>query len=320
MIATAALLGIGMLLSLAAPRMAGAGWVGRAPRLAVLAWQTISVTVLAALALAGLTILIPSTSLGGGLAELLHACARTIREAYGSPGQLPGVFVGVLLAVLLPMRVAWCQVAAAFRGWRRRRQLRRLIAAVGLRDATIGASIVEADSAAAAFCVPGKGGTIVLTTATLRSLSVGELAGVLAHERAHLRGRHDIAVGASRALARALPFARMFGVAAAEISALVELIADDSAAREVDRLDVASALVTLAGMIAPAAALPAAEGATAARVARLLQPERPLRPVQAALGVALGVLLLAVPLVVAGIPLAASVASGLCTVPQIAFG
>lgn len=320
MIATAALLSIGVLLSLAAPRMSGAGWVHRAPRLAVLAWQTASVTAIVAMALAGLTMLIPSTSLGGGLAEMFHACLSTVREAYGSPGQLPGVLLGVLLAVALPTRVAWSAAVAAIRGWRRRRYLRRFVASVARRDAALGASIVEADASAAAFCVPGKGGTIVLTSAAVRSLTVDEVAGVLAHERAHLRGRHDIAVGASHALARALPFSRMLRIAAAEISTLVELLADDAAAHEVDRVSIASALVTLAGMRAPAATLPAAEGATAVRVGRLLQPARPLRPLQTALGVFGGILALAFPLVIAGVPLAASLASGLCTVPQIAIG
>lgn len=319
MIATAALLSIATLLSIVTRPMSGAAWVQRSPRLAVLAWQTVSFTVLATLALAGLTLLIPSSSLSGGLAEIFDACVLTVREVYGSPGQLPGVLVGLILAVVLPMRVLWCAATAAIRGWRRRRYLRRLIASVARRDTTLGACILEGLSAAV-FCVPGKGGTIVVTAAALRSLTVDEVAGVLAHERAHLRGRHDIAVGASYALARALPFWRIFRTAAAEISALVELLADDAAAREVDRLSVASALVTLAGMRAPAAALPAAQGMTAVRVNRLLRPAQPLRPVQTALGVAVGVLGLAVPVVIAGVPLAAALASGLCNVPQVSLG
>ncbi|MBA2471808.1 MAG: M56 family metallopeptidase [Pseudonocardiales bacterium] len=320
MIVTAALLGIATLISVAAPRMSGTAWGQRAPRLAVFAWQSASLTVIATTVLAGLTMLVASTPLSGGLAEVFHACVLTIRSAYDSPGHLLGVVLGLGLSVALPARVAWCLAATGVHGWRRRRQLRRLIAVVARPDAALGVSIVEAESAAAAFCLAGKGGTIVLTTAAVRSLNVRELDAVLAHERAHLRGRHDIAVGAAHALARALPFAPMFGVAAAEIGELVELIADDCAAGKVDRLEVASALVTLAGMTAPAIALPAAQGATAARVSRLLQPGRPLRPVHTALGVALGILALAVPLAVAAIPLIAALASGLCTVPNIAIG
>lgn len=320
MIATTALLGLGAVLSVAAPHMSGAAWARRAPRLAVLAWQTVSATAIVAMVLAGLTMLIPSTSLGSGLAEMFHSCLSTLREAYGTPGQLPGVLLGLILAVALPLRVASSVAVAAIRGWRRRRSLRRFVASVAHRDADLGASIVEADASAAAFCVPGKGGTIVLTTAALRSLTAEELAGVLAHERAHLRGHHDLPVAAAHALARALPFSRLLGFAAAEITGLVELLADDAAAREVDRVSIASALVTLAGMRAPVATLPAAEGATAVRVARLLQPAPPLHRLQSALGVLAGILALAGPLVIAGIPLVASIASGLCTVPQIAVG
>lgn len=319
MIITVGLLGIATLIYVAATKMSGSAWSRRAPGLAMLAWQSASITVIATLSLAGLTMLSASTP-SGGLVEVVHGCAHAIRHAHASPGQLLSVVLGLVLSVGLPARVAWCLAADAFRGRRRRRQLRRLISVVASRDAVPGASVVEMDVAAAAFCLAGKGGTIVLSKAAVRSLSVPELAAVLAHERAHLRGRHDVAVGASTSFARALPFAPMFAAAAAEIVELVELIADDVAAKQVDRLEVASALVTLAGMAAPTGALAAAQGATAARVTRLLQPSQALRPLHTILGEALGVIGLVVPLGVVATALAAALASGLCTLPHVGLG
>jgi Zn-dependent protease with chaperone function len=42
------------------------------------------------------------------------------------------------------------------------------------------------------YCVPGRLPTIVVTTGALAVLEPEQLAAVLAHERAHLAGRHHL--------------------------------------------------------------------------------------------------------------------------------
>lgn len=116
----------------------------------------------------------------------------------------------------------------------------------------------------------------MLTTAAVRALDADELAAVLAHERAHLRERHHLVVAAANGLERAFPHVPLFAAAAVETARLVELCADDAAAGDTDQVSVAAALLALAGMRAPQAALAAAACGGAARVTRLLAPATPV--------------------------------------------
>ena len=133
-----------------------------------------------------------------------------------------------------------------------------------------------------AYCVPGMSGSrIVVSRSTLTALEPAELAAVVAHERSHLRARHDLVLEAFTVLHRAFP--RWVSSAAAhhEVQVLVEVLADKAAVRRADRRALASALLTLAGSRAPGGALGAlgATGATATLAARVavLRDTRPHR-------------------------------------------
>jgi len=52
--------------------------------------------------------------------------------------------------------------------------------------------LVVADDIPEAFAVPGRPGGVVVTTALRDALTPAELAAVIRHERAHLRGRHHL--------------------------------------------------------------------------------------------------------------------------------
>jgi Zn-dependent protease with chaperone function len=139
--------------------------------------------------------------------------------------------------------------------------------------------IIDGDRPAA-YCLPGRR-RIVLTTGALSRLDDGELAAVLAHERAHLSGRHHIVLALAVALQRAFPWAGFFGVAARQIAYLVEIAADDAAVRRAPRLTVASALLAVATAGVPAGALGAGGSAAAQRIQRLINPPPPSRAGQA---------------------------------------
>jgi len=170
-------------------------------------------------------------------------------------------------------------------------------------------AVVLPDPRPAAYCVPGRPAAIVLTTGALNVLDGAQLAAVLAHERAHLSGRHHALVLVTRGLAAALPGVPLFTRGAAEVARLAEMSADDAAARASGRPTVVAALLAIGTRTAvPASALAlarvpssllsmlpgradaglaAAGYAVPARVERMLRSPRPVR--DAALGFALAV-------------------------------
>jgi Zn-dependent protease with chaperone function len=308
------------LLAFAAALMLGGAQLRRVrlfdslPRVGVLAWQALSLAALGSVTLAGATLIVPTSDLGHDLAFFLQACIYTVQVAYSAPTQFPAVTAGVVLAAVSTLWPAAWVTGHLMAACRERRRSRDALALVSRDDAALGASLVDAD-VAAAYCLPGRHGRIVLTTAAVSALDEDELAAVIAHERAHLRERHHLVVGAATALARAFPGVPLFATAASEVARLVELRADDAAARDTDQISVAAALVALAGMRAPRAALAAADRGGAARVSRLLEPASPVgivRPLAVLCG--LTIIMLA-PAVLAAYPALAAAGADVCTVP-----
>lgn len=284
------------------------------PRLGVLAWQGVCFAALLSVALAGVTLIVPSSDLGHGLASLLQACVYTLQAAYAAPAQFPSVVAGAVLTVAATLWPAGWVCAELVQARCDRRRARDALSLVAQEDLGLGATLVEADIAAA-YCLPGRGGRIVVTTAAVAALDGDELAAVLAHERAHLRERHHLVVAAACGLARAFPGVPLFRAAAHELARLVELRADDAAARETDQVSVAAALLALGGMRAPRAALAAAQTAGVARVTRLLQPAAPVglaRPFVVLC--ALAFVAVAPAVLVAG-PALAAAGADICTLP-----
>ena len=75
-------LGAGML---GARMLARAGWTARAPLLAILIYLAAAWSVIAALALVGLTLAVHATALGGALSQLIGACVLRLRPRPGRP-------------------------------------------------------------------------------------------------------------------------------------------------------------------------------------------------------------------------------------------
>jgi Zn-dependent protease with chaperone function len=155
----------------------------------------------------------------------------------------------------------------------------------------------------AAYCVSGRPPAIVVTSATLAALGQDELSAVLAHERAHLTGGHLNVVAALRSLASVFPNVALMTQGAAHVARLLEMCADDAAARRHGNAALVSGLMALAGA-APAEALAAADKAVVTRAERLTAP--PTRRVrlraQAALG-AVMTLMFCIPVVATALAL-----------------
>jgi Zn-dependent protease with chaperone function len=131
---------------------------------------------------------------------------------------------------------------------------------------------VLGDSGADAYALPGRPGRIVVTAGMLRALDPDEREALLAHERAHLAGRHHLFLAAVALACTCHPALR---VLRAPLSYALERWADEAAAEAVgDRRLAARAIgrAALASRAAPRphAALSATAGPVPRRVAALL--------------------------------------------------
>lgn len=308
------LLGFALLMStVGAGRLQRASWPDRSPAMGIVAWQALTVSVLLSVALAGTALALPTLPITTDLAELLRACALALQAHYATPGGAAVAVAGAVLAVGVVGRVAQCLAVGWVRTGRRRTRQRRALELVA-RPHGRSDSLVIDHTSPLVYCLPGRGGRVVLTTGTLDTLSGDELAAVLAHERAHLRGRHDLVLALAGAFAAAFPFVRVFGTAHGQLARLVEMHADDSAVRMSDRRVLANALVTLAGAGHPAGTLGAGGESALARVERLAQPRRPLGKAAWILAFVASFGLLAIPVVVAASPAVAAAAMDYCPV------
>ena len=167
-----------------------------------------------------------------------------------------------------------------------------------------------------AYSVDGDPGFIVATEG-LRSLSALEQDAVLAHERAHLHGRHHRLLRICTVLATALPRVPLFAAAAPAVATLVELAADEAGAAATSRSAMLTALRTVAerggSAAARAASAALADRDITLRLANLdtLRPV-PHRPPLYAVALSFTVLLPAV-VVVVGLSVASGAACLLLT-------
>jgi Zn-dependent protease with chaperone function len=316
------LLGYAVLLAVAAPKaLAGARWTGRAPWWGIAAWQALSGSLLLTVATVGVSSVLPLLHATGSLGELLRACAKALRAEYQVLGGEGVAAMSGTFALLILGRAVWCVGSELRRASRARADHRGALRLVGRSDPTLGAVVVEHGSRAA-YCLPGRHGKVVISSAALASLDDDELQAVLAHERAHLSGRHHLVLGAASGLARAFPFVPLLAAARRECAVLVEMLADDKAGGQDQHLTVASALVALGSPVGSlltgpsgfAVGLMATGTATAARVARLLDTDRPTsRVLGPVCGLALSIAVLT-PLVMLAVPAAALANSEYCPV------
>ena len=275
---------------------------GRGPRLGLASWLAAMAGVLAAAA-AGLAFLIRAAVAGwNGLAEVVcrsvagHACAQTVYQSAAFELILAVVAVVAGLAAAL---LAWRYGRSVQRARRQTRAHGEVARIVGhaLSAGTAGrrtAAVVIDAAAPVAYCVWGRPATIVLSSAALEVLDPDQLGAVLAHERAHLAGRHHLLIALTRGLAAAFPGVPLFGRGLDHVTRLSEMCADDAAARRSGRPALAGALLAMAtGAAVPAAALGAMSCAVSARLGRLAEVPRRARDVRYGLALAAVMVVLA---------------------------
>jgi hypothetical protein len=272
---------------------AGAGWVmtrarwtHRSPRLAVLLWHAAVFGVLTAAV--GLLLSGGLAPYGRGIVPALGELTADLQAGALPPALTAAHLVAVVTGLLLAGAVLAAQGHSTWRLWRQRSRQHLLLRLVAHADARSRALILD-HPAAAAYYLPGPSGCVVISTGAIRALTEPELAAVLAHEHAHARGRHHLALAPFHALRRAIP-CRPVARAAACVELLVEMCADDHAARQHGHTALTSALRRfheLGDRCTPPGALAAADHDIALRIQRLhSHPTRIRRPLRWTISVA----------------------------------
>jgi Zn-dependent protease with chaperone function len=292
--------------------LAGARWPRRSPATAILLWQALGLgwglAAVGALVAAGAA----DQRLGVARNALAQAAGlvRGADPAAGPAGLLPMLRLAALIAGLVLLLVfCWVLVASSAAVLRGRQRQRALLSLLAYGDPKVPGALVVDHPAAAAYCLPGLRSAIVISSGAIELLDQAELAAVLAHERAHLRERHDLVLLPFTALLRAFRWSGLAIRAHTAVALLVEMHADDRALRHRPARQLATALLRVGaagGGQAPVGALAAGDALTgdvAARVARILRPAPGLSVPARALVCAAAGLAVAVPLAVLLLPL-----------------
>ncbi len=279
----------------AAGRLARAGWPARAPSHALVLWQGLGLAGgLLALTVTGTLALLPF-----GATEL--QAGRAVVTARSAPWWS---LLAAAVTLALFLRLLSVLVASTLRTLRGRRRHRELLDLVATRNPLLARARVVDHAVPVAYCLPGLRSRLVLSRGAVALLHDDELRAVLAHESAHLTQRHDLVVLPFVALGATFPRLPVVRTARAEVAQLIELLADDQAARGRSRTTLARALGKVgAGQLPPdglgsgAEPTPAPpDGEVLRRVQRLLRPPPPLGPGARAAAVGACALVLLLPL------------------------
>lgn len=226
------LAGLAVALVWVAPRvLARRTGLRRSPRAALAAWQAVSL---------------------GGVLAAVSVTPAALPAALGREGLAdhPGLVALALLvsaAVIVRLLVSGHLVGTRIRS--ARAEHRALVDILGERD-DHGVVVLEHPTPTA-YCIPGRGSRLVLTRGVLDALPGDQLAAVLAHERAHLRARHDLLLEFFTVLDRSVPPVLRSPAALAEVRLLVEALADRAAVRRSGAVATARAMVAIAEGRAP---------------------------------------------------------------------
>ncbi len=196
------------------------------------------------------------------LARLTHAIAPRIDDAIAVTGA----------AVLLVLAARSTRTVREYVSRRTRATENHAdtVRIVGRRDALVD-TVWLPHPVPLAYSIGGRGGFVVATDGLTAHLSAREIVAVMAHERAHLTGRHHRILVVTTALARAFAVVPLFARAPAAVAVLLEIAADRAAVTATDAATVRSALVRVAAFASdtPAGSLALAGTALGERLAHL---------------------------------------------------
>jgi Zn-dependent protease with chaperone function len=262
----AILVAIGVILgACAGPILARSRWCQRVPQVAGLAWLGILAGALAAIV--GVVVMVSAGQHG-----LVHHAAEWLGNCWhphhdGASGPTSYVLNVLLLGGSLTAAVM--VVLRYRRTVTQRRRHQEALQFVVRTSSDLDDVCVLDHPVPVVYCVPSRRRPIVVSSGALDRLAGAQLQAVLAHERVHLRHRHHLFLTVVDALAAALFWLPTFREARDSLPLLLEMVADDVAARRWGREAVAMALRKLAISPSPVGGL-AAGGSDTSQLERRL--------------------------------------------------
>ena len=244
------------------------------------------------------------------LSWALHADKSRMHDAYAGSQEVHTAWNLALLVLLVLVATGAGSVFTDLRRMRHARAAHRLLAVdtshVPLAPDSTSVAVLP-DHTPMIYCLPGRGPNrrIVVTTGARDLLLDGQLEAALEHERAHLARNHHRTVRIAEAVAAALRLLRLLQQYPRAVRLLVELEADDEAARRHGAHTVASALLEIGCAVSPAPRVGLAMSGTEAafRIRRLLdQPGQAPRRAVAAILLPAAIVLAAAPAMAATMP------------------
>jgi Zn-dependent protease with chaperone function len=243
---SAALLVLGVLLAEPVSRaLAAARWPARDPTGALLLWQAVGLA--GGLALLGAGVSFGLAPLGSSLPVAVGQLAEQLRHRDWPAGLGAWQLLALAASLALAARLLGVLGLAAIRTLRARRRHRDLLDVLATPWPAMAGARVLAHPLPVAYCLPGLRSRLVVSEGTLAALSPAELAAVLAHERAHLRERHDLVVLPFVAWGATAPWVPGMARAQLAVATLVEMRADDVARASTGELALAGALRQVGG-------------------------------------------------------------------------
>ncbi|GJF14852.1 integral membrane protein [Mycolicibacterium cyprinidarum] len=277
--------------------LARADWPLRAPRAAIVLWQSIA-----------LAAVLSAFSAGIAIASRLFISGVDGRPTATFTGEIAVLgwplwtaYVMVLALTLMigaQLVVSVLKVAIATR--RRRAYHRMVVDLVGASHLRAPQLRILDVAEPLAYCLPGVRSRVILSEGALNTLSDSEITAILSHEHAHLRARHDLVLEMFTAVHAAFPRFVRSANALTAVRLLIELLADDSAVRTTGPTPLARALVACASGRTPSGALAAGGPTTVLRVRRL--GGRPNSRILAACAYAAAASVLIIPTVALAVP------------------
>jgi Zn-dependent protease with chaperone function len=269
-----ALLVFGLLLAEPVSRwLAAARWPIRDPVGGLLVWQAIGLA--GGLALLGSGVVYGLSPFGSTLPVALPNAITAVHGGHWPEAFGPGHALALLAALLLALRLVGVLVAVTVRTLRTRRRHRDLLDLLATPWPAVPGAARARPSGTGGLLPVGLRSRLVLSAGVLDTLEPAAVAAVLAHERAHLRERHDLVVLPFVAWGATAPFVRGMVCAQLAVAALVEMRADDVATACTTRTQLTRALRSM-GAASPAAALTSFSVALQHRLDRILAPPAPL--------------------------------------------
>lgn len=246
-------------------------FIDNRPRLGLVLWLTALVSFLLANALAAMLLALDSAAVRFAASDVLSGCLSAWHQhASRAP------VTAIIGSIFLVCSVSWLAVQGALvmtHTWTARRRHRAVLDYVGTPDHTLRVVVLQHPSIHA-YCLPGRGGRVVVTSGAMEAMSPAQVDAVLAHERAHLQGRHSFVTGTVHWLATALPHLPLARRAEQAVGFLIERAADESASRQCGRAAVASALLVVNRTLLPLAVLGVSGESAEHRARLLLTPDR----------------------------------------------